>query len=95
MKINIDKIKHQVNDMINDINNNITNEEILTDKYHYLYNVSKSLFMFVMKNPNNVLKNLDKMLDYLLKIQSSEITEYDASVNVGKMLAKQYIPQYK
>jgi len=100
---NVDKIKLQVNNLINDINShpNLSSEE-LENKYHYLFTTSKTLFNLIIaktKKSNFDKQAFDKNLSYMLsnitKIQQNEITQDNASENVGKLLAKQYIPQYK
>lgn len=35
------------------------------------------------------------MLNHILKIQKDELSQDKASENIGKLLAKQFIPQYK
>ena len=97
----VDKIKTQVYGLLNDIQNgnDITQ---LEEKYNYLYSTSKTLFTFVSKeikkpsfNKQQFDKNLDHMLNHILKIQKDELSQNEASENIGKLLAKQFIPQYK
>lgn len=97
----VDKIKTQVYGLLNDIQNgnDITQ---LEEKYNYLYSTSKTLFTFVSKeikrpsfNKQQFDKNLDNMLNHILKIQKDELSQNEASENIGKLLAKQFIPQYK
>lgn len=98
----VDKIKTQVYNLMNDINNGENNTETLEANYNYLFTTSKTLFNLVCKeakNPNfnkqQFDKNLDQMLKHILKIQNDELTQNEASENIGKLLAKQFIPQYK
>jgi hypothetical protein len=97
----VDKIKTQVYGLLNDIQNGNDTEQ-LEEKYNYLYSTSKTLFTFVSKeikkpsfNKQQFDKNLDQMLNHILKIQKDELSQNEASENIGKLLAKQFIPQYK
>ena len=99
----IDKIRNQVLNMINDLSNiSEISENELQIKYSYLYNISKTLFNFIYKEKKNksisieIFNNqLNQMLDYISKIQKKELTQNNASELVGKMLANQYIPYYQ
>ena len=73
----IDKIRNQVLNMINDLSNiSEISENELQIKYSYLYNISKTLFNFIYKEKKNksisieIFNNqLNQMLDYISKIQ--------------------------
>jgi membrane-bound lytic murein transglycosylase B len=98
----VDKIKTQVYSLMNDIKNGERDSEILEDRYHYLFNTSKTLFNLVCKeakkdnfDKQQFDKNLDQMLKHISRIQHDELTQNEASENIGKLLAKQFIPQYK
>lgn len=98
----VDKIKSQVLDLITDIKNGEKNQDTLETKYNYLYSTSKTLFSFVYKevqkpnfNKQQFDRNLEHMLNHIVKIQKQELTQNEASENIGKLLAKQFIPQYK
>lgn len=98
----VDKIKNEVSNIINDITNGEKDIEKLETKYNYLYSTSKTLFNFICKqvkkpefNKEQFNTNLEQMLNHILKIQREEISQNDASENIGKLLAKQFIPQYK
>jgi len=98
----VEQIKTQVYNLINDIKHGENNTETLQSKYNHLYSTSKTLFNFVHKeaqkssfNQSQFDKNLDNMLRHITKIQKDEISQHEASENIGKMLAKQFIPQYK
>ena len=41
------------------------------------------------------LKNIETMLQAIEKIQQAKVTQYDASKQIGEMLANHYIPQLK
>ena len=99
----VDKIKEQVYNLINELNNNAdTDTEILQEKYNYLYTTSKTLFNFIIKEHNKqgfdktlFDRNINQMLSHITRIQKDEISQNNASENIGKLLAKQFIPQYK
>lgn len=98
----VDKIKTQVYNLMSDVKNGEKDTALLEDKYNYLYTTSKTLFNLVCKeakkesfNKEQFDKNLDQMLKHILKIQQNELTQNEASENIGKLLAKQFIPQYK
>lgn len=101
MNTQVDKIKQEVSQLINDCNDNV-NTQVLQKKYSYLYMTSRTLFEFIIReirkdNFNKVHfdKNLKFMLNCIEKIQNKELTQNDASENVGELVAKQYIPQLK
>lgn len=97
----VNKIREQVKNLLEDLNNG-DNKELLEQKYEYLYSTSKTLFEFIIRetakknfNKSQFDTNLDFMLNHILKIQNKELSQNDASENVGKLVAKQFIPQYK
>lgn len=97
----VDKIKKDVYDLIEEYKTN-KNTEQLEDKYSYLHSTSKTLFNFVIKesvksnfNKNLFDRNLNEMLKHIVLIQKDEMTQNTASENIGKLLANQFIPQYK
>jgi hypothetical protein len=99
---NVDKVKSEVYSLLNELQTCTVEKEELEQKYNYLFNISKTLFNLVIqesKNPNfnktSFDKNLSHMLDNILKIQQNQITQHNASEDIGKLLAKQFIPQYK
>jgi len=104
---NVDKIKSQVYSLLDDLQkSNLETTDLdtkeLEQKYNYLFNTSKTLFNLVLKeskNPNfnkaSFDKNLSQMLNNIVKIQQNQITQHNASEHIGKLLAKQYIPQCK
>lgn len=93
----IQKIKTQVYDLINDLDNG----NDIFGKYDYLEKTSKTLYEYITKGTCNktVLKNnLEMMLNNIQKIQRSnniERSQHEASIEVGEKLAAQYIPQLK
>lgn len=108
---NVDLIRKQVNDLIEESRHILKNGEQISDyenqfsfTYKYLINTSKTLYKYIcnqMQNYNNkqfdedaFKQKLDMMLNAILNIQKSNITQYDASVMIGEKLASDYIPQY-
>ena len=95
---NVEKIKHEVNNMLEFLNTGVCKSEtLLKNKYNCLFKTSPTLFNFILKNhkqnPEKLQKNIDMMLNLVFKIQKSEISQYDASVVVGQSIGEQYIPQ--
>ena len=98
----VEKIKTQVYNLMEDIKNGERDTELLEGKYSYLFNTSKTLFNLVSKeakkdnfNKQQFDRNLEQMLKHIVKIQSDELTQNEASENIGKLLANQFIPQYQ
>ncbi len=95
-KTNVNKIKQEVHDLLNDIKTDP--QEDYSRKYKHLYNTSKTLYNFIVKEHNTGKFNqtmLDQMLNRILKIQTNEISQNEASEEIGMSLAKIYIPQYQ
>ena len=99
------KIKNQVADLLGELytleNTPMTNA-YLRDKYSYLINTSKSLYNYIINGYNTprfdektFYKNLDIMLNSIENIQKQNISQHDASINVGTVLAEKYIPNFK
>ena len=94
----IKKIKKEVNDLINDLDNGYD----ITNKYYYLENTSKALYNYIVKQYNTprfnkefFTNNLEMMLKNIEKIQKSndiEKTQHEASILIGEELASQFIP---
>jgi hypothetical protein len=97
----IRKIKKEVYDLINDLDNGNDIEE----KYEYLKSTSKTLYEYITKgylttgiNKTLLKNNLEMMLNGIQRIQRSndkEKTQHETSVEIGETLASQYIPQLK
>lgn len=107
---NVDIVKQEIESLLKELENIKTqNKESPNDylynlekKYKNLKNTSSKLFEFTIKefqksnfNKELFLKNLNMMLDSILNIQNSKISQYDASVKIGTSLAHQYIPHLK
>jgi len=96
-----DIIKRDISNLIYELRNSKTiNVENLEKKYNYLYNTSSSLFKMIVKDVKTPNFNLDlfqkklyTMLDYILKIQESKISQDTASKEIGLLLGKEYIPK--
>lgn len=106
---NVINIRKQIEDLTNELkqlhesNESIENwNDTLERKYKPLYRTSKTLFKFIVTNYgksgfNEIFFNqtVDMMLTRISSIQNSEISQEDASANVGTHLAKTFIPQLK
>jgi hypothetical protein len=97
----VDIIKNEVACLIQDLQNKVINVKF-EEKYKTLYSTSRSLFNLALKDGSSPTFNkslfdekLDKMLDYIKKIQESHITQETASQEIGQVLASEYIPQCK
>jgi hypothetical protein len=98
----INKIKKEVYDLINDLDNGNN----VIGKYEYLKKTSKTLYEYIIKQYDNtkifnkemLINNLEMMLKGIDKIQKSKDikkSQHEASVFVGEELASQFIPQLK
>jgi hypothetical protein len=106
---NVPLIRKEVYSMIEDVKEIISKGELPSDytyrlskKYKHLAKTSKTLFTFIISkcgsnefSNHKFDENLTMMLHTIEKIQSSSMSQYDASAAVGGKLAKQYIPQLK
>ena len=101
---NINLLKIELTNLIEILDLGILkSESILKNKCPNLHKTSPTLFNYVIKNYNNVKKNtitrdqfqtnINTMFKLILEIQDSKISQYDASVEIGKILGKQYLPQ--
>lgn len=106
-KVNL--LRKEISEMLHDMSNMFKenkdpreSEEAFQIKYGNLYKTSQTLFKFILTKYGNSSfdqkyfeETINKMLNSIVEIQQSKMTEYDASVNIGEHLAKKYIPQYK
>jgi hypothetical protein len=95
---NVQKIKEEITQLSEILSIGVINSEtVLQNKFSYLFKTSPTLFKFIMKNhkqnKEQFNKNIDTMLNLIFKIQTSEITQHDASAIVGQFIGEQYIPQ--
>lgn len=99
-KTNVDKIKTEINNMLDVLSTNILKSEVVLKKrFAYLHETSPALFNFILKNhdgdKDKFYKNINMMLELIKDIQTSKISQYDASALVGQNIGEQYIPQLK
>jgi len=99
-KTDVEKVKKEVGDLLEILNTNVCKSEIVLQKrFSYLYTTSPTLFKFILKNhkgnKENLYKNIDMMLSLIKNIQTSQISQYDASAIVGQKIGEQFIPQLK
>lgn len=100
-KTDVDKIKKEIQDLLEILNTNVCKSDIILKKrFNYLFTTSPTLFNFIMKNykSNNkevFKKNIEMMLGLIKNIQTSQISQYDASTIVGQSIGEQYIPQLR
>jgi hypothetical protein len=99
---NVELIREQVNNLIDECESILKNGEALSNyenhfsiKYKDLISTSNTLYTFTLQQD---FKNYDRdafqqRLNVILNIQSSKISQYDASVTIGEKLARDYIPQ--
>jgi hypothetical protein len=105
----INLIKKEALELIIDLDLLVENNDEILDfkeeyknRYNYLYKTSTSLYNFIFdgyinKNFNKDLfqKNLLLMLNSIYKIQTNQMTQHSASVDIGEELASHYIPHLK
>lgn len=103
----VKKIRTLVNDFIKELDeiserNEYIDVDFYKEKYNYIFQTSNSLFKIICDqyisskfDKNFFFKNLEIMLNAIENIQQNKITQYDASSNIGEMLASHYIPQLK
>lgn len=106
---NTNKVNFQVNELLQELDEILKNNDSidsytsdLKNKYNYLWSTSQTLYNYILRQygkPNFdkefFNKNLNMMLQSIENIQKSKVSQYDASVSVGKELASQYIPNLK
>lgn len=95
----VELIRSEINNFINDLQTSNNTDNYYQEKYSNLYNTSETLFKMVLteaKKPNfnhwSFFAKLNPMLDLILKIQKSEISQYKASENIGVLLGQEFIP---
>lgn len=101
---NVDELRQQVQELTTELNTIKNNGEdidsykdILKTKYKYLVKTSDTLFNLILnqQGKENFMNNLNIMLNNIERIQKSQITQHDASCEIGETLASQFIPQLK
>lgn len=107
--VNVERIEKQIQEMISEIDNIVSKQELVEDykdtlqnKFKYLQKSSESLFKYILLNYNtpnfnkeSFDKNINMMLTLIKKMQNTNLSQHDASVIVGEELASQFIPQLK
>lgn len=100
--IDITLLRQQLENMVDELNQN--NDEsisesqkfILKQKYDYLHTSSKTLFEMVISNFKNkefLETHIRVLLENLYKLQNKQLSEYNASANVGTHFANEYFPK--
>jgi len=97
--VNYDNILTEAIEMNNDVLNHTENksEEFkkkLETDYKNLHDNFSSLFKLILSG-NMDIDRLKYMINMLKKVEKNELTEYDASVSVGKVLVKDFITDKK
>jgi len=91
-KIDIEKIKQQVLQMKTQVEKR---EPIMkqryTEIYSYLFKNAPTLFEMVYENKSRYLSLLETMMEDAKKIDKDEISQYDADVKIGQVLADIYV----
>jgi hypothetical protein len=93
--INYDKILEEVKSMIKlrEENRNASEfESKAKELYPYLYERTNSIFKIILSG-NMDIERLQFMIETVLKVKEHKMTEYDASVEVGKNLAETFLPK--
>jgi len=96
---NVQKLQYEIYNLLELLDKNtLKSESVLKKNFSVLYETSPTLFNFILKNHDKqdrkqLISNIDMMLSLVLKVQTSKISLYDASVAVGNSIGKQYISQ--
>jgi hypothetical protein len=103
----VKKIRLLVNDYINELDDLLKRGEnidinVFKKKYDYLFKTSENLFNMIYNqyvsstfDKTFFLNNLQIMLNAIENIQKQKVSQYDASCEIGEMLATHYIPHLK
>jgi hypothetical protein len=106
---NVMKIRILISDFINELEETIEKgddivdyEDMFKEKYKYIIETSENLYKMIYDqykisvfDKKFFLKNIETMLQAIERIQQAKVTQYDASKQIGEMLAGHYIPQLK
>ncbi len=103
---NVQDLKEKISAMTSELDEIIAQGETPADhsaslqkKYKIIHQTSNTLFNYIIneysKNKKFFNNTIDMMLSQLQRIQSSEMSQHDASVVVGEHLAETFIPQLK
>jgi hypothetical protein len=102
--IDIKLLEKQIRDIVHDLNENKTNGSQITESekfilkqtYSYLHECSSTLFDMILNNFKNkefLEKHIRVILENLYKLQTQELSQYNASANVGTHFANEYFPK--
>ena len=102
--LNSERLKKECNELIKSLEHksNLTDnqKEDLRIKYHYINDISKGLFDFIIRNKTNPSfdkitfdRNLNLMLDKFQNIIDVKTTPNSASEEIGEAMAKKYWPK--
>lgn len=90
-----DEIKQMSSELINCKNNTgpLVTKDILLNKFNYTYKKTPHLFDMVFKEYGSpdCMNKLNMMLDKIIHVQQGNKTRHDASVEVGEVLAQEYV----
>lgn len=103
-KTDVGMITSEINNLIVELRTTDGSDEkditYLQNKYNYLFSTSNTLFKLIIKE--SLSGNLDttaftfklnKMLEYICKIQQNDLTLDEASKKIGVLVADEYIPK--
>ena len=94
-EIDYDKIVEEVTSLMTLRKENMNTPDFETtakELYPYLYETTNSIFKLILSG-NMDLERLLFMIETELKVKEYKMTEYDASVEVGKNLAQKFLPK--
>lgn len=92
MILDIQLLLKEVLEMKDNIKNNLViSKEQYKEKYNYIYLNTPTLFELIYKNEHEYLEQLNYMVKNAIKVEKNEVSQYDADVEVGSVLAKQYV----
>lgn len=102
VRSDVAKLTEELNDLRNRNEDIMSWSDTLSRKYRYLVKTSKTLFNYIIKEYAKDAfdlvffnRTLEMMLAHITQIQQSDISQHDASVNIGSHLANTFIPQIR
>ena len=102
LKDDVGKLKTELDDLLANGEKIDEWESTLRTKYKYICSTSESLFKMIVSsygtsrfNKDFFENTLNMMLQKIEDIQSSKISQHNASHNVGEHLASNFIPQLR
>lgn len=102
--IDINLLEKQIRNIVDELTENKLNDSPITESekfilkqtYSYLYESSSTLFDMILANFKNkefLEKHLRIILENLYKLQNNQLSQYDASANVGTHFANEFFPK--